>query len=67
MNKCDSGTRRRFTTPAHNPSNTSVARTDGYTHAANVRALCIVQGPVSVAPCQTLIVRFAVLHTHRAV
>jgi hypothetical protein len=38
---------------------TIVARTEGYTYAANVWDLFIVQGPVSVAPCQTLIVRFA--------
>jgi hypothetical protein len=42
-----------------NPSNTIVARTEGYTHAANVWALCLVQGPISVAPCQTLTLRFA--------
>jgi hypothetical protein len=35
-----------------------VARTEGYTHAAKVWDLSIVQGPFSVAPCQTLIVRF---------
>jgi hypothetical protein len=36
-----------------------VTRTEGYTHAANVWALSVVQVPFSVAPCQTLIVRFA--------
>ena len=35
-----------------------VAHTEGYTHAAKVWDLSIVQGPFSVAPCQTLIVRF---------
>ena len=33
---------------------TIVARTDGYTYAAKVWDLSLVQGPVSVAPCQTL-------------
>ena len=37
-----------------------VARTEGYTYAAKVWALCLVQAPFSVAPCQTLIVRFAI-------
>jgi hypothetical protein len=37
---------------------TIVARTEGYTHAAKVWALFIVQGPFSVAPCQTLALRF---------
>jgi hypothetical protein len=41
-----------------NPSNTTVARTECYTYAANVWALSVVQGPFSVAPRQTLI-RFA--------
>jgi hypothetical protein len=35
---------------------TIVARTEGYTFAAKVWALSIVQRPVSVAPCETLIV-----------
>ena len=30
-----------------NPSNTSVARTEDYTHATNEWALCLVQGPFS--------------------
>ena len=38
---------------------TTVARNEGYTYAAKVWDLSIVQGPFSVAPCQTLIVRFA--------
>jgi hypothetical protein len=37
---------------------TTVARTHLYTYAAKVRDLSIVQGPVSVAPCQTLQLRF---------
>ena len=40
------------------PISRIVARTEGYTHAAKVWDLSIVQGPFSVAPCQTLIVRF---------
>jgi hypothetical protein len=32
---------------------TSVARNEGYTHAANVWDVSIVQAPFSVAPCQT--------------
>jgi tRNA-binding EMAP/Myf-like protein len=42
-----------------NRPNTLVARTEGYTYAAKVWALCLVQGPFSVAPCQTLSLRFA--------
>jgi hypothetical protein len=38
---------------------TIVARTEGYTRGANVWDLFIVQGPFSIAPCQTLAVRFA--------
>jgi serine/threonine protein kinase len=38
-----------------NPSDTSVACTESCTYAAKVWALCRVQGPFSVAPCQTLI------------
>jgi hypothetical protein len=37
----------------------SVVCTEGCTYAAKVWALCLVQGAFSVAPCQTLIVRFA--------
>jgi hypothetical protein len=51
--------RGRFATPA-DPLPRSVARTEGYTYAAyaaKVWDLSIVQGPVSVAPCQS--VRFA--------
>ena len=36
-----------------------VARAEGYTHAANVWDLSVVQGPLSVAPCQALPLRFA--------
>jgi hypothetical protein len=36
-----------------------VARAEGYTYAAKLWALCLVQGPFSVAPCQTLTYRFA--------
>jgi hypothetical protein len=42
---------------------TVVARTQGYTYAAQVWDLSIVQGPFSVAPYQTLIVRFALVPT----
>jgi hypothetical protein len=42
-----------------NPSHTIVARTEGYTYDTKVCALCLVQGSFSVAPCQTLLVRFA--------
>jgi hypothetical protein len=38
---------------------TIVARTEGYTYAAKVWDLSIVQGPFSVAPCRTLTTRFA--------
>jgi hypothetical protein len=31
-----------------------IARSEGYTNAANVWAVSLVQGPFSVAPCQTL-------------
>jgi hypothetical protein len=31
--------------------NAIVARTEGYTHAAEVRPLRLVQGPFSVTPC----------------
>jgi hypothetical protein len=37
----------------YNPSNTIVARTAGYTYAAEVWASSLVQGPFSVAPSQT--------------
>jgi hypothetical protein len=43
--------RGRFATAA---DFTSVARTHMYAYAAKVWDLCIVQGPFSVAPCQTL-------------
>jgi hypothetical protein len=38
---------------------TIVARAEGYTYNAKVWDLSIVQGPFSVAPCQTLTSRFA--------
>jgi hypothetical protein len=38
---------------------TMLARTHMYTHAAKVWDLSIAQGPFSVAPCQTLALRFA--------
>jgi hypothetical protein len=41
--------RRRSQHPP-NPSNTSVACIEGYTFTTNVWALCLVQGPFSVAP-----------------
>jgi hypothetical protein len=44
--------RGRFVTPA-DISPRIVARTEGYTYAANVWDLSLVQGPFSVAPCQT--------------
>ena len=42
---------RYFTRPP-NPSTTFLTRAEGYTYAAKVWALSIVQGPFSVAPCQ---------------
>jgi hypothetical protein len=41
---------------------TIVARSEGYTYAASVWDVCLVQGPFSVAPCQTLAFRYAVFH-----
>jgi hypothetical protein len=38
---------------------TVVARTEGYTYAAKIWDFSIVQGPFSVAPCQTVALRFA--------
>jgi 3'-phosphoadenosine 5'-phosphosulfate (PAPS) 3'-phosphatase len=49
--------RGRFATPADFPLH--VARTHMYTYAAKVWDLSLVQGPVSVAPCETLALRFA--------
>ena len=37
-----------------NPSDAIVARTEGYTYDSKVWALMHVQGPFSIAPCQTL-------------
>jgi hypothetical protein len=50
--------RGRFATPA-DFRYVNVARTEGYTYDANVWDVSLVQGPFSVAPCQTLMVRFA--------
>jgi hypothetical protein len=38
---------------------TIVARTHLYTYATHLWELCLVQGPFSAAPCQTLTLRFA--------
>jgi hypothetical protein len=46
---------------------TIVARTHMYAYDADVWDLSIVQGPFSVAPCQTLIVRFATVPSLYAV
>jgi hypothetical protein len=40
-----------FTPPAQSLSHTIIARTEGYTYATKVCALCIVQESFSVAPC----------------
>jgi hypothetical protein len=37
-------------------SNPIVALTEGYTYAVIVWAVCLVQGPFPIAPCQTLYV-----------
>ena len=50
--------RGRFATPADFPRHDGT-RTEGYAYAAKVWELSIVQGPLSVAPCQTLALRFA--------
>jgi hypothetical protein len=42
------------------PRNTITARTEGYTYAAKVWPLCLVQGPFSVALCQAR--RYAARH-----
>ena len=49
---------------------TLVARTGGYAYDVGVWDLSIIQGPFSVAPCQTLTLRFATsssLHRRRQV
>jgi hypothetical protein len=56
--------RGRFATP--NFLSSIVARTEDYTHAAKSWALCLVQGPFSVAPCQTLPLRFATVSSLNA-
>ena len=56
---CESAVSRR----ANNPSDTNVPRTEDHTHETQLWALSIVQGPFSVAPWQTLIVRFATKHS----
>jgi hypothetical protein len=40
-------------------AHTFVVRTEGYTYAAKVRALSVVQGPFAAAPCQAPTDRFA--------
>jgi hypothetical protein len=57
--------RGRFATSADFPR-TIVARTEGYTYDAKVWDLCLVQGPLSVAGCQTLNVSDSQL-VHRCV
>jgi hypothetical protein len=49
--------RGRFTTPIS--LDTMVLRTRGYAYAVGVWDLSIVHGPFSVAPCQTVALRFA--------
>ena len=51
-------TRGRFATPAEFLSRI-VARVEGYTYDAIMWDVSIVQAPFSVAPCQTLMFRFA--------
>jgi hypothetical protein len=46
----ETSSRRRSVTA--NPSNTTVARTEGYTYAVKVWALSFVHEPISVAPWQ---------------
>jgi hypothetical protein len=46
--------RRPFRHARPIPLTRLVARTEGYTNVATVWALCLVQEPFSVAPCQTL-------------
>jgi hypothetical protein len=49
-----------FASPADFPLHDCSAYREGYTYAAEVWALSLVQGAFSVAPCQTLLpVRFA--------
>jgi hypothetical protein len=48
------------------PSDMMVPRTGGYAYDVGVWDLSIVQGPFSVAPCQTLELRFATL-CHRCI
>jgi hypothetical protein len=52
--------RGRFATPAEFPRQGRSPYED-YTYTARVWDLSIVQGPFSVAPCQTLELRFATL------
>ena len=58
-------TRGRFATPAEFLSRI-VARVEGYTYDAIMWDVSIVQAPFSVAPCQTLMFRFATF-LHRCV
>jgi hypothetical protein len=61
---CESGSRweiasrGRFATLADFPLQ-YVARTEGYMHGAKVWDVSLVQGPVPVALCRTLVLRFA--------
>jgi hypothetical protein len=41
---------------------TIVARPEGYAYAASAKDVSVVQGPLSVAPCQTLIVTIRKLY-----
>jgi hypothetical protein len=64
--------RRCFATPADFPLlgcslSGAVAYTHVYTYAAKVWEMCLVQGPFSVARCQTLPLRFATLASLYAV
>jgi hypothetical protein len=51
--------RGRFATPADFPLQDCSPCTEGNTYDTELWALSLVQGPLSVALCQTLIVRFA--------
>jgi hypothetical protein len=51
--------RGRYATPAGFPRHECSSYRGLYTHPPKVRDLSIVQGPFSVDPCQTLMLRFA--------
>ena len=57
----DSGERRETSSRRRSAQSlyTSVIRNEGHAYAATVWALCLVQVPLSFAPCQTLTVPFA--------